>query len=530
VMRAAATWPGPRPGGFAILQTPARFLLFLLLGGLSLLLTFLSNGHPLAAVLPIVGAATVWAIVKSPVRSTLFVLFFLGLSTDRPGDGNGMWTSSFVQIGALIHHNLSNTLPVAYAFLKLNGLTFVLLLLLVVRLHRQRTGQVLDLPGAVPAVPPMNWALYLSGGTLVWLVAWGLLNGGNIEMAKVQVQVMLPLLLTTYLLMPSLKVGRDYRTLGSIVVTAACCKAVMALWIRQVLPAATIDKFGVSREVEFATSHGDSLLFASAMLILFVPLIFEPRRRHIRRFLFIAPVIVAGLIANDRRLAWVQLMVGIGLALIMNPRSWMSRKLIRGTVLASPVLAVYIVAGWNLPPRVFRPVHTLKSMVSIERLDGTVDRSTLFRDVENYNLIYTFQQHPFGLGFGHPFLTPVANDDMSGFVEYQYLPHNSLLGLMGFAGGLGFLGLFAPLVVALFLAARGQRLTKRPEEAMAAAVAVGNIAAYLMHIWGDIGFTESTSIFTVGASYAIAGQVAVSSGAWKVAWPSLDKYRVRTEG
>lgn len=124
-----------------------------------------------------------------------------------------------------------------------------------------------------------------------------------------------------------------------------------------------------------------------------------------------------------------------------------------------------------------------------------------------------------GRGFGHAFDAPVANDDMSGFKEYPYLPHNSILGLMGFAGGFGFIGLLSPLVVALFLASRAERLATTPDEAMAAAVAIGNIAAFLMHLWGDIGFTEHTSIFTVGGALAVAAQVAASTGAWRVARP-----------
>src|SRR2546426_2923314 len=37
-------------------------------------------------------------------------------------------------------------------------------------------------------------------------------------------------------------------------------------------------------------------------------------------------------------------------------------------------------------------------------VDSDIDRSTWFRDVENFNLVHTFRQHPvLGTGFGHPF-------------------------------------------------------------------------------------------------------------------------------
>jgi hypothetical protein len=492
------------------------------LGVLTFASIMLSNGNVLAAVAPIAVAVTLWGIAKSPIRTTAFLLLFLGLAVDKPGDGaDGKWASPFQIVGALLMHNLSNTLPISA--LHVSGLILMLAVLVVLRVHRVLTGRIVDVRGALPVAPPMKWALALSAVTVLWLVAWGLVNGGSLERAKLQVQVILPLLLMATLLAPSLRPDRDYPILGRIVVAAACCKALMALWIRHVMPAATPDKFGIMREIECATVHGDSLLFAAATFVLFAPLVIQPNRAHLRRFLLLMPLIVAGLVANDRRIAWVEIGIGVMLLIAMNSRSWFTRRLVRGVVLASPVLTVYIVAGFYLPQRVFRPVHTIRSMFEIQNVDGSIDRSTLFRDVENYNLIYTFHQNPvFGRGFGNPFDAPVPNDDMSGFKEYRYLPHNSLLGLMGFAGGLAVIALFAPSVVALFLAARAQRLTRSPVEAMASAVVIGNVAAYIFHVWGDIGFTELTSIFTVGASFAVASQVAVSSGAWRVARPRLE--------
>ena len=83
---------------------------------------------------------------------------------------------------------------------------------------------------------------------------------------------------------------------------------------------------------------------------------------------------------------------------------------------------------------------------------------------------------------------------------------------MAFSGGLGVLGLFTPFVVGLFFAARAQFMARSPDQSIAAAIAIGNLCAYLMHVWGDIGFTEPTAIFTVGVSLAMAGQLAVSTG------------------
>ncbi len=488
----------------------------------------LTNGNPFAAILPVVAIAGLWFISVAPVRTTVFVLFFLSLATDRPGDANGLWESPFVDIGGLLAYNMSKTFEEMRAIdpvftfptegLKFSAFVLMLALLLTVRLHRVLSGRLADTPDAVLPAPPINWAIGVSVCTLVFLVAWGLANGGNAQTAKMQAQVFLPLLGTAFLLGPALRGSRDYRTLARIILVAACCKAVMALWVRNVLPESVPDDMGTLREVEFATSHGDSLLFACAFLIMVAPIVFKPTRRHVMWCLGILPLLVAGMIANDRRLVWVELGVGVVLMLLMNPRSWAVRRLVRTVVAIWPILLIYGGVGWVSTAKVFEPVKILRSLVTPVRADGYIDRSTLFRDVENYNLIYTFSKSPIiGSGFGHAFDAPVANDNMSAFADYPFLPHNSLLGLMGFAGGLGVMGLFTPLVVALYFAARSQLMTRSPDLAMAAAVVIGNIAAYVMHLWGDIGFTEPTSIVTVGTSLAIAGQLAVSTGAWRIA-------------
>ena len=152
-----------------------------------------------------------------------------------------------------------------------------------------------------------------------------------------------------------------------------------------------------------------------------------------------------------------------------------------------------------------------------KRIDGTVDRSTLYRDAENYNLVYTFRLHPLlGTGFGHPFAQAARLDDISGeFKEYAYLPHNALLGLWAFTGPMGFPGIITPLIIALFLAARAHAYAIEPAHTIAATASIGFIGAYVVHMWGDIGFTEAHSIFLVGLAVAVAGQIALDTGAWR---------------
>jgi O-antigen ligase len=148
--------------------------------------------------------------------------------------------------------------------------------------------------------------------------------------------------------------------------------------------------------------------------------------------------------------------------------------------------------------------------------DANVNRSTLYRDGENFNLLYTFRRNPvLGSGFGHPFDQVAILDDISNaFREWRYLPHNSILGLWAFAGATGFSGLWLAIVVGSLLAVRAYASANSAADRTAALTAISVIMAYTIHCWGDIGFSEQKSIFLVGAALGISGQLAAATGGW----------------
>jgi hypothetical protein len=88
-----------------------------------------------------------------------------------------------------------------------------------------------------------------------------------------------------------------------------------------------------------------------------------------------------------------------------------------------------------------------------------------------------------------------------------------VLGLWAFTGWLGFTGLSIAAVVAVYFAARAYRMARLPVERTAAFTAIAAIVIYWVQCWGDIGFSERIGIFLVGPAIAIAGRLAVSTGA-----------------
>jgi O-antigen ligase len=217
------------------------------------------------------------------------------------------------------------------------------------------------------------------------------------------------------------------------------------------------------------------------------------------------------MVANNRRLAWVEIAASIITLYIISHRSKLKQLITRCLLLSVPVLMAYVAVGWNAQGKIFAPIRTFRSVG-----DGQVDPSTLYRDLENFNLIQMLKEHPLiGSGFGHPYKIVVVMPDISFFQEWRFMPHNSVLGLWAFTGWLGFTGLSIAAIVAVYLAARAYRATQLPVERTAAFTALAAIVIYWVQCWGDIGFSERNGIFLVGPAIAVAGRLAVSTGAWR---------------
>jgi hypothetical protein len=463
------------------------------------------NGSLVIAIAPVLAVAGVAAIWLAPLRYSLFTLAALSLMVDARGDGP--WNSPLGALGDLLEINLNKSFPIDA--LALPGMAVLLICLVVIHAHRSLTGSRIDGVARGLTAKPLFGALAVSFLAVLLVCAWGVLSGGDAQMAKIQVQSFVLVLLVAYLSAISLRGIHDYRTLGKIVLAAACVKGVIALGVHWLLP----PPFEVSNgKLAYATAHGDSILFAAGAVLLLVQFMEQPSRRTGLLCLTLMPILVAGMWANNRRVVWVELVAALLAFWLISRRSPAKRFLIRGLLIALPLLVGYVAVGWSSQSALFAPIKTFRSVG-----DGTVDASTMYRELENFNLIQTLKADPLtGAGFGHPFLEVVTLPNISFFKEYRYMPHNSILGLWAFCGPFGFTGLALALMVGVYFAALSYNQARHPDERIAAFMAIGVVVIYLAHCWGDIGFTERRSIFLVGPALAIGAQLATSTGAWRV--------------
>jgi hypothetical protein len=471
----------------------------LTLGGVSVF----GDGVAWVAV-PVLVLGSLYGIWRLPLRYPTLALTFLALTLESPSDAPsaGLWVSPLATTGAIFLAHLNLTLP--YKWLFFSGLDIALVCLFAVALAR-RAGT--SRSPSVASAAPMRRAVILALAAAGWMWVWGMVRGdADVASSLWQLQrvIYVPLVFLLFLL--AFRGARDAPALGGVIVAAACIKAGLAIFIR-----ATLQPPPGETTISYATTHPDSMLFAGAFCLVVALLLQRVGRRRTLLAAVVLPLLLAGMVANHRRVVWVELAAGLATVALLTPSTPLRRALARTAVLASPVALVYLVAGWGSTASIFAPVEVVRSVV-----DSQADASTAWRDWENYNLFFTLREAPIlGSGYGHGYIEKVRLPDISqAYALYRFIPHNSILGLWAYGGLVGFTALWAMLVVGVFFAVRTATHATTALDRATACSAAASVVVYLVHCYGDMGLGTWTSVFTVAPALAIAGQLAVSTRAW----------------
>jgi hypothetical protein len=227
--------------------------------------------------------------------------------------------------------------------------------------------------------------------------------------------------------------------------------------------------------------------------------------------LVVLPILVWGMIANDRRLVWAELGLAAVLLFWVMRRTWLKIRLVRGVLYALPLIIAYIAAGWGSGTGIFKPVATIRSIV-----DSKADSSTKWRDLENFNLVPTLKHNPVvGTGWGHPFEFAVALPDVTAGYELEpYVPHNSVLGLWAYTGYIGFALQWFMLVLTVYFSVRAYRVAINPWDRVASLTCYGAVIVYMVHLYGDMALGTWIAVFLISAAMLISGKLAVSLKMW----------------
>jgi hypothetical protein len=475
------------------------------LTGLALLIDSEALGWIIA---PLVIALVIIAMTKVPLRTSLFTLMFCVLTMENPADvpAQGRYRSPLFMVGALLLNHMNISTGVKSLFM--SGMDILLAALLVITFQRESSRAKIDRVGRVPTPRPLVRLAFVSLAGTVFVFLSGMVRGGDMGMTLWQMDRVVYLPIVFLLFHFGLRGPEDHVTLGKIIIAAATLRALAATYIIHTVYTAP-DENGIVEILPYATSHNDSVLFAVAFVLLLALAFTRAGPKAMRIVYVVLPILILGMISNHRRMVWVQVLLVPVTLYLVTPTNAIKRKIQRALLIAAPIVACYALVGWNSGNPLFQPVHMVHSVV-----DGTSDPSTLWRDIENFDLIATIKDNPiFGTGYGHPY-TEVVELPAVDYPLEKFLPHNSVLGMLSYSGYFGYAAMTLLWVVGAFFAMRAYYSSTKPIDRAAAITCFGVVLVYLIQCWGDLGLGAPNAVFLLAAAIAVSGKLATATGAW----------------
>jgi hypothetical protein len=363
--------------------------------------------------------------------------------------------------------------------------------------------------GSKPPKPayakPMKNAVLTALWTTVFFLVWGMIRGGEFRFASWQVYLIMSTVLVTFTVAAACKTPRDFVTLAKWLLAVAIYRGVMC-WISYF----TWAKGTIGESGEYLTSHADSIVWVTSIMIVMVDMIdsrgFLPKLRGLVLILFFLGAIQF----NSRRLAWVSLIMGLVMFYVLYPEGKQKKGIRRFLLALTPLILVYVGVGWGRPEKIFLPLASFSSVSTKE------DSSTLARNAENLSLIFTANTNNrlLGSGWGHPYLYLTLKYDISGFELWRYVPHNSILGVLAFTGIVGFTGFWLAIPTSVFLNTRIARLARDPVARKVGLIGVAQLIVCCNQLYGDMGIFDPPAMYTIAVSYAIAMRLSTRTGVW----------------
>jgi O-antigen ligase len=291
-------------------------------------------------------------------------------------------------------------------------------------------------------LPTLLFSAFITFG-----LVYGLLNHGNMTIALWEVRAIyyLPimLILTSNLIKTSAQVN------------CLIWFIIIALFIDS-LAGASFVIFVLNFDlhaVEAIAEHSYSVHLNTLFILTIAVWLFRGSRVKRITLLLMMPTVLLSYFANQRRASYITL--GVALLLIAVILFRENRK---AFWLIMPVVSfiglIYLAAFWNSSGGIGGPARAIRSVIAPQP-GGRDDSSNIYRILENINTKFTITQRPLtGVGFGNKFYIIVPMPDISFFIWWEYITHNSILWIWIQTGVGGFVSMIFMIGTAMLVGVR----------------------------------------------------------------------------
>jgi|SRR5579859_6338900 len=190
--------------------------------------------------------------------------------------------------------------------------------------------------------------------------------------------------------------------------------------------------------VDAITEHGTAIQLNTLFIFAVGAYLYKLSLGKRLAIVLMIPVAALTYVATQRRAAFLSLIVALALTVFLlyrENRRWF--WLIVPTVCVMAL--VYGAVFWNSGSKLALPVESVKSVLFQSQATARDQASNNYRVLENINTSFTIHKHPLtGVGFGQKFYQIVPLPDISFFVWWQYITHNSIMWIWMKTGAGGF--------------------------------------------------------------------------------------------
>jgi len=347
-------------------------------------------------------------------------------------------------------------------------------------------------------VSPLTWPALAFLAFVMFGLIWGLARHGSVNVALWEARSIfyLPLML---ILTTNLLEKREH-------INHVLWAAMLALFIEALVGVwfVFVTRHGDLEGMEAIAEHSMSIHEGTLFVLLIASWLFRaswPKRIMLP---LMAPFVLIAFAANQRRASYIALILAvmlIGLVLY-----WENRKLFWFIIPPLVVLGmIYTAAFWNSSGgSLGMPARAVRSVIA-PASTGRDEQSNVYRQIENINTEFTIHQLPLtGVGFGQKFYVIVPLPDISFFVWYEYITHNSILWIWMKTGAGGFFAMIFLVGMAIMTGVRVTWRMPRGDMAAAALTATLYIVMHFIYAYVDMSW-EAQSMIYVGAMTGLIG-------------------------
>jgi hypothetical protein len=317
---------------------------------------------------------------------------------------------------------------------------------------------------------PLFWPAAIFISFISIALIYGLLRGGSLNIALWEIRAIYFIPAMLVLTSNLIKTQEQVVTLIWWVVGALFVKSLIAFNF-----VATTLGFSVG-SVDRIAEHALSIHLNSLIVLAIAALLFKARTSRRILLILMLPTVMLSLLANNRRASFIALGIALTLMLLVlyfdNPRLF---KLIMPPLIVFGL--IYLAVFWNASGPLALPANAVRSVLG--EPDERDASSNYYRYLENVNTMFTIKNASLtGVGFGNKFYVIAPMADISFFVFWEYITHNSVLWIW-MKGGLGtFVALMFMIGWSVMNGGRAIRLMPNGELRM---IAVGATLYIMMH-------------------------------------------------